>query len=257
MVGLTVVLVVVGYASKPIFFLFIFLINFLALKELYGLISCNRSSKFLGIALGLSLTGGFFALEKSALFAVMTGIVFSLCFFSVVTFPDSDTSNPELEKHLVGIFIMAFLLSHLIWLRNLKQGQLWIFFLFSVVFTGDTCALYGGKLWGHHKLSPKISPGKTVEGALSGLIGSCLGGSLFALFFFPNFPIMILGPLLVILGILSQIGDLWESVLKRKAMVKDSGRLFPGHGGLLDRVDSILFTAPYLYYFILLQGWSL
>jgi phosphatidate cytidylyltransferase len=256
-VGLTVVLLIVGYGSRPIFFLFLLLIIFLVLKEFYNLVSGNHSSRFLGIILGLTLTGGFFALEKSTLIATMTGIGFFLCLLFIITLQNSETANPDLGKHLIGIFIIAFLLSHLIWLRDLKEGPLWIFFLLSVVFAGDTFALYGGKFWGYHKLSPKISPGKTVEGAVSGLIGSSLGGILFALFFFPDFSKIVIVPLSIIIGILGQLGDLWESALKRKAMVKDSGWLLPGHGGFLDRGDSILFTAPFLYYFILFQEGSL
>jgi phosphatidate cytidylyltransferase len=256
-VGLILILFIIGYASKPIFFLFILLLNFLVLKEYYDLSSCKFNSRFLGIALGLTLTGVFFTLDKSALIGTMSGIVFFLVLFSILKFHGSGNTDTDLEKHLVGIFLISFLLSHLIWLRDLNQGKLWIFFLLSVVFTGDTFALYGGKFWGYHKLSPKISPGKTVEGTISGLVGSCLGGILFASFFFPHLSKIVLMPLSIILGIFGQIGDLWESVLKRKAMVKDSGWLLPGHGGFLDRMDSILFTAPFLYYFILLKEGSL
>lgn len=252
MVGLSILLPVVGYASKPIFFLCIFLITFLVLREFYELVSCTSSSKIVGIALGLTLTGGFVAFHPVTLVATIAGIGLCSCIYSILPFQKNETGDTDLEKHLVGSLVIAFLFSHVLWLRELREGKLWVFFLLSVAFTGDTFALYGGKRWGRHKLSPRISPGKTVEGTIIGLVGSCLGGVLFSQWFFPGFSIGVAVYLSLILGILAQLGDLWESIVKRKAKVKDSGWLLPGHGGFFDRVDSVLFSAPFLYYFIVL-----
>jgi len=249
-VGLTVVMLIVGYGSKPIFFLFMVLIQILALKEFYALVSQKGSSTVLGIAAGVTLAGSFFILEKPLIIAVMAGIGLILCICSLLSFQKPKALHFDLENQVVGTFVIAFFLSHLIWVRGLEHGQLWIFFLFSVIFTGDTCALYGGQLFGSHKLSPTISPGKTVEGTVAGLLGGCLGGFMFGMLFFPNVAKIVLISFSGILSVLGQMGDLWESTLKRKAMVKDSGTLLPGHGGVLDRVDSILFAAPSLYYFI-------
>jgi len=250
-VGLTVVLLAVGYCPKPIFFLFTILVIFLVLKEYYDFSFSDQHHKFLGIGLGLALTGGFYFSQKADLVAIMAGIGLLLCFFSIVQFQNKRTADPDFGNQLISVFIISFFLSHVIWLRDLTEGKPWIFLLFSVVFAGDTFAFYGGKFWGHRKLAPQISPGKTVEGAVIGLIGSCLSGLLFAIFFLPDISKTVLIPLSIILGILGQLGDLWESILKRKAMVKDSGGLLPGHGGFLDRVDSLLFTIPFLYYFVL------
>lgn len=250
-VGIIVVALIVGYGSKPIFFLFMVLIQTLALKEFYALVTHKRSAKVLGIAAGVALTGGFFILEKPIMIAAMAGIGLILCLSSLVSFQKSKTLHADLEGQVVGTFIIAFFLSHLVWLRDLEQGQLWIFFLFSVVFACDTCALYGGKFFGSHKLSPNISPGKTVEGTVAGLIGGCLGGLVFGMVAFPHLAKIAFVALSIMLSILGQMGDLWESALKRKAGVKDSGSLLPGHGGFLDRVDSLLFAAPFLYYCIM------
>jgi len=257
LVGLIVVVLIVGYGSKPIFFLFMVVIQILALQEFYALVSHKRSSKAMGIAAGVALTGGFFILEKPIMIAAMAGIGLILYLFSLLSSQKPKALHADLESQIVGTFVIAFFLSHLIWVRGLEQGQLWIFFLLSVIFACDTCALYGGKFFGSHKLSPNISPGKTIEGTIAGLLGGCLGGVVFGMLFFPHIAKIILIPLSVILGILGQMGDLWESALKRKAMVKDSGTLLPGHGGFLDRVDSILFTAPFLYYFIMFHEYSL
>jgi hypothetical protein len=128
--------------------------------------------------------------------------------------------------------------------------------------TGRILILYagGGLLRGHHrfyigraygkkKLAPRISPAKTVEGGLGAVAGSVAGAVLSKLLFFPQLPLvhaLILG---VAVGGIGQLGDLWESLLKRSAQVKDSGALIPGHGGLLDRIDSVLFATPLVYYY--------
>lgn len=132
------------------------------------------------------------------------------------------------------------------------HGSLWIFFLLAVIFAGDTSAYYVGKAFGRHKLSMRISPGKTMEGAVGGLLGSVLAGTLF-LRAFPihrfNLPILVL---ILLLAAAGQIGDLSESLLKRSHGVKDSGAILPGHGGLLDRIDALLFAIPLLYGYLCL-----
>ena len=104
--SLTFVLLIVGYGSKPIFFLFILLINFLVLKEFYDMFSHKPGPRLIGIALGLTLTGGFFAFEKPTLIAAMAGIGFCLCLFSILTFQKPKDINSDLEKHLTGIFVV-------------------------------------------------------------------------------------------------------------------------------------------------------
>jgi len=252
-IGLAIIFLVVGYSSKPIFFVFILLVNFFALKEFYDLVSTSKISRFVGITVGIILSGGFFYLEEPGLFACIAGVGFSFCMVKIVTVKNSANQNSDLKKHLIGIFVIVFFLSHLIWLRGLDKGRLLVFFLLTIIFSGDTFAFYGGKIFGKHKLSPKISPGKTQEGAILGLIGSILGALVFAFFFFPESSCLVIIFLAGIAGILGQLGDLWESVLKREAKVKDSGNCLPGHGGVLDRLDSLFFSAPFLFYVIIFQ----
>jgi len=252
-IGLAVILLVVGYNSKPIFFVFMLLLNLFALNEFYALVSISKISRLLGTIAGIILSGGFFYLEEPALFAGIAGAGFSFCLYKIVTFKNQENHYSDLTKHFIGIFVIVFLISHLIWLRGLYQGRLLFFFLLTMVYSGDTFAFYGGTLLGKHKLAPRISPGKTQEGAILGLIGSVLGGLVFAFFFFPKTSIMVIIFLAGIAGILGQLGDLWESALKREAKVKDSGNFFPGHGGVLDRLDSLFFSAPFLYYAVAFQ----
>jgi phosphatidate cytidylyltransferase len=130
-----------------------------------------------------------------------------------------------------------------------QRGEDLTILLLGVVYIGDTCALYGGKAFGRRKLAPGISPNKTVEGAVCGLLGG-LGWALVAhVWFFRRLPLehaLLLGTVLGLVGI---AGDLVESLIKRAATVKDSGNLLPGHGGILDRVDSLLLAAPVLYWY--------
>ena len=131
-------------------------------------------------------------------------------------------------------------------------GPKLIFFLLIVVWTGDAGAYYTGKAFGRHKLSPRISPKKTVEGLVGGIATSIIAAIVIHFTFFPEFPLVHAVIAGVILSACGVIGDLAESLWKRSADVKDSGTLSPGHGGFLDRFDSIYFTAPILYTY-----WSL
>lgn len=124
------------------------------------------------------------------------------------------------------------------------------------VYVGDIFALYGGRTFGRHKLAPVISPKKTWEGAVAGLVGSVAGALLAPLWFARGLPVRHALALGLLLGSVGIAGDLAESLLKRAAAVKDSGALLPGHGGILDRIDSLLFAAPvlYSYYALFLAG---
>ena len=135
-------------------------------------------------------------------------------------------------------------------LRGVEQGFEWVVFTLLVVFATDTAAFFGGRAFGKTPLAPNISPNKTREGAVAGMLGAVAASVLAASRLGIDAIIwetLLLG---VIIGILAQLGDLAESRMKRKAGVKDSGALIPGHGGILDRIDSIVFTLPAVYYFV-------
>ena len=145
---------------------------------------------------------------------------------------------------------IPFLLSHVLLLFQVPSGRQWIFLLFFVIFAGDTGAYYVGHRWGRHKLWPAVSPNKTVEGAIGGLLSSLaiallVGKLLLSLGQFGTTFLLSLGLVIALAG---QIGDLMESMLKRVSHVKDASSILPGHGGLLDRLDSLLFAFPLAYY---------
>jgi phosphatidate cytidylyltransferase len=129
------------------------------------------------------------------------------------------------------------------------EGAYRIALLLAIVMSADTVAFFVGKAFGRHRLAPALSPGKTVEGAIGGLLGGAIGALLIRLLGRLSLPFVDALLLGVFVSALGALGDLFESLLKRWAGVKDSGGLFPGHGGMLDRLDSLLFGAPLLYYY--------
>ncbi|GAF86347.1 unnamed protein product, partial [marine sediment metagenome] len=137
-------------------------------------------------------------------------------------------------------------------LRGLDDGRNWVFFALFVTFASDTTAFFIGRALGRHKLAPGISPGKTWEGAIGGILGAIV----VSLFFTLNTPLIL--PLswgqVILLGLLvsifGQLGDLAESLFKRYTGVKDSGSVLPGHGGFLDRMDSVVFASAVVYYYV-------
>jgi phosphatidate cytidylyltransferase len=152
---------------------------------------------------------------------------------------------------LLGVCYLFLLGGFLIALRtgfkHTLAADLLSFFLL-VLMGSDTGAYFSGRALGKHKMAPKISPGKTWEGAVGGLLASLLAAVGAHYWFFPELSLKTALPLAAGMNILGVVGDLTESALKRGAGMKDSGTLFPGHGGLLDRLDSLLFNAPLLYF---------
>ncbi len=155
---------------------------------------------------------------------------------------------------LLGVFYVAFLGGFLVATRvgfesstNLSTHLLAFFFL--VIFGSDSGAYFAGRALGKHKLAPGISPGKTVEGLIGGIVAAAAFAALSTWWFFPELPYKWSIPLAIVLAVVGVLGDLCESAMKRGSNTKDAASILPGHGGLLDRLDSLLFGAPILYYF--------
>lgn len=123
-------------------------------------------------------------------------------------------------------------------------------YILSIVWIGDTGAYFIGSNFGKHKLYPAVSPGKTIEGAIGSLIFSIISSLFLKRYLVPELKFNHAVLLGLVISFLSQFGDLSESLIKRKAGVKDSGNLFPGHGGMFDRIDSLLFTIPFVYFYL-------
>lgn len=157
----------------------------------------------------------------------------------------------EASYNLLGMIYPVVFFSYLFLLRQLPQGVIWTFFTFFLVWSTDTFAYLIGKGFGSNPLAPKVSPNKTVEGSVGGLLGCLIVGLIFR-FWMSEVSLLHTIILSLIAGIVGQIGDLFESSLKRSAGIKDSGTLIPGHGGILDRSDSLIFVLPIIYYYIVI-----
>ncbi len=151
----------------------------------------------------------------------------------------------------LGVSYISGFLSHLFLIRDLPQGKGLIALILLLTWGGDAGAYYVGRAWGKHKLSPRVSPNKTVEGAIGGLATTLAGGLIVKLSLLPLLSWGNIISLSLLLGVFGQLGDLTESMLKRSAGVKDSSSLIPAHGGLFDKLDSIAFAAPLLYYYMI------
>jgi phosphatidate cytidylyltransferase len=195
----------------------------------------------------LSLYGlGAFAPESGRLYMLWFALVVFLSFLSL--FRAGRRELADGAATMTGIFYVCFFSFHVVLMDQARACRPMIWLIFLTAFGTDIMAYFTGLALGRHKLCPEISPKKTVEGAVGGLLGSVLFCGLFGYFALPDLlpHCLILGALG---GALSQIGDLTASIFKRKLGVKDYGRLIPGHGGVLDRLDSVLFTAPLVYYY--------
>jgi phosphatidate cytidylyltransferase len=155
----------------------------------------------------------------------------------------------SVAKVIFGLMYIPFLMSHLILLRMLEKGIIWVLFVLVLAFAGDITALYVGKYFGKHKLIPLVSPGKTVEGTIGLVLGSTMACLIFSYFLFPKVSLIHIAILAFVGSIIGQLGDLCESAIKRNYGLKDASSLLPGHGGLLDRMDCLIFITPVVYYY--------
>ena len=158
---------------------------------------------------------------------------------------------------IAGILYVGWLLSYLVALRYLDDGRNWVFLALLTTFGSDTAAYFTGRALGRHRLALHISPGKTWEGAIAGVVGAIIVSLALVTIF--SLPVsygqaILLG---VVISVFGQLGDLVESLLKRNMGVKDSGKALPGHGGFLDRIDSVVFASVVAYYYVLSYnaGW--
>ncbi len=174
----------------------------------------------------------------------------------VLTFPKFRAD--DIMAVFFGMFYVVLMLSYIYQVRMMEDGKYIVWLIFLCSWGCDTCAYLAGVMFGKHKMAPVLSPKKSVEGGIGGVAGAALLGFLYALVFKDNISLgnpTILFPIVCAVGgIISQIGDLAASGIKRNHDIKDYGKLIPGHGGILDRFDSVIITAPIIYYFITIWG---
>lgn len=243
----------VRHLPAAAFSIFVAIGVLLAQYEYYRFHFPNRWSPpmGLGLALGLLVTAGFAVPGLLTEPATITFIVMAILLSHVLAGRELKSGLLGTAVIAFGVFYVAWLLGHLILIRQLTDGSFLIFFLFLVTWANDTAAYYVGTFIGRHQMAPRISPRKTWEGAVGGLVGSIAAAFACRAWFLDSLGATDTAALGLLAGIAAPLGDLCESVLKRSADVKDSGGIIPGHGGVLDRVDSLIFTAPVLYYYLL------
>lgn len=252
LIAAPILVIFVIYSSEQSFFLFILAVIQVAVWEYNRLVfgkKGNAWEKGEMFFFAFVIPFAVYLTDFTLITAVITCclLICFLIFLFRIRGAEIDVSN--MGKVILGFMYMPLLMSYFILLRLLPEGVLWVFFTLTVAFSGDVFAYYTGKTIGKRKLQPFISPGKTVAGTAGLIIGSVTGGVLFQKFAFSHLPLahaVILGGFG---GIMCQIGDLFESAIKRAGDVKDAGFIFPGHGGILDRLDSLAFITPFVFYY--------
>lgn len=191
-----------------------------------------------------------------ALFGTAQDLIAVFVFAFIVTFivflwrvNETNFDVSRVAKVIFGMLYIPLLTSHFIFLRKLESGVYWVLLVLIIGIIGDTVAMYVGKALGKRKLIALVSPGKTVEGTIGLIAGASIAACLFGYFFIPGISVIHFLILGFVGSIIGQLGDLCESAIKRNYGKKDASSLLPGHGGLMDRLDSLIFLAPFVYYY--------
>ena len=255
--------VITAVVGIPLMVVLIFLggnyfLGAVMLLSLLASVELGRILRRLGVDVMLSLlyTGAILfplllSFEPSWLPSFFAFFLFSGAMIMVSRYPQSDFSS--ISMHLFGLLYVPIGFAHFLLLRGMQQGMLLVGYAFSIVWLTDIGAYFIGTYLGKHPLYASISPNKTVEGSVGGLLSGMIGGILYAIVLNRYMPLDNMGFLIFltpVLSIIGQFGDLFESAIKRQARVKDSSQILPGHGGVLDRFDSALWVIPLLYHIL-------
>ncbi len=255
LVALPLLIFLILKGGAFLFTVFICFVCMASLSEYYKIVLSNTDFKvfgfmpFLGFIAGCLIILASYFKKFDAVIIILYVNFITAAFYSLIVFRVNQRVSELFLKQIQGVFYIPVLLGFFVLIRNSSDGIVWIFFLLALVFSGDTGAFYGGRFFGKKKLCPWVSPGKTVAGAVGGIISNIIITLVFYRFFFSDYNLAGLLIMSVLSGAFGQVGDLFESVLKRAANIKDSGSILPGHGGILDRIDALIFAAPVIYIF--------
>lgn len=205
-----------------------------------------------GMVLGIAVVWAGHAGRPDLILLLFAANLLFCGLYAVIQFDVDPVILENIARQFQGMIYIVLPLSLLVMIRNSgdpTNGMIWIFFLLCIIFAGDVGAYYVGSHFGRRKLCLRVSPGKTMEGALGGIAGNLLVGSIFKAFFLQDLSWGLCLIFFVLAGAAGQVGDLFESTLKRTSGIKDSGGILPGHGGILDRIDALLFAVPVAYLF--------
>ena len=227
------------------------LISYIGMFELYRIFHVEKELP--GIVGYLAATVFYCNLKWAFLpdlMVVVLGFLMALMFVYVFTYPKYKTE--QMLAVFFGVFYVAVMLSYVYQTRMLTAGAYIVWLIFLCSWGCDTCAYCVGMLIGKHKMSPVLSPKKSVEGAVGGVVGAALLGAIYAAVVGSHLeaenPVITYAIICAVGALISMVGDLAASAIKRNHNIKDYGTLIPGHGGIMDRFDSVIFTAPVIYY---------
>lgn len=253
-VGIPLLILIVSFGGLALFMAIAVLAS-IAMREYAYAIKDEKVSLnvWLLVTLGLVMTSSFYFIEEYTLGVLVLSIM--ILAGRDVLKDNTNISNTAYGAY--GLVYTTFFLGHLILLEGLPQGSMLIWLVFLICFGTDTFAYIIGMRFGKHRLAPKISPKKSVEGSIGGLIAGVVLAVAYGFFLnsakFEGITVLGFGLIGLVGSAVSQIGDLAASMIKRQFGIKDFGKLFPGHGGVLDRFDSVIFATPVVYYMILIM----
>lgn len=252
LIGAPFVIAAILWPVTIVFKIFVLGCLLCALIEFFTVVSFTKAERAFAIALGVIHIGFllYCPVSQRAAWMEIAGLLFAVFGFYCFSPTESmDGIASRIALTLLGVLYIGTFGSFVGLARDLDHGVFWVFVTLAMTWLNDTSAYFFGHKFGKHKLAPRISPGKTVEGFLGGFLGSFSGFVVFWVIFKRPVPFYF-GPILTLLvGVVGPVGDLCESLIKRSFQVKDSGNIIPGHGGMLDRIDALLFTAPVVYFF--------
>ncbi len=238
------------FAAPPLlFWLVVVLGGAVALYEFFAMVDCAPGTGTMALAIGAGLLPLLAAANGSPV-AVLAGAYLALLAIVLLVL-SRYTRFADVFRFLTSagfaVFYISLCSAHLVLLRHWPDGAAWLLLLTAITAGSDTGAYYAGRAFGRAKLCPNISPGKTVNGAIGGILAATLLAVLIARFLLPAVSSPAIAVTAAVLAMVGICGDLTESIVKRATGTKDSGTLLGGHGGLLDRIDSLLLTAPLLF----------
>jgi len=227
-----------------------------ALVEFYKLTLPNDTFAMItGLIFGLVFASMLiFGVYKPYILPVFSGLLFVLILVHMVHSTVAEGVIAKVGLILFGTMYLAFTLPAFVWLRLSDHGRSLIVFTLAIVALGDSFAYGFGKMIGKHKLSPLISPNKTIEGFVASFLGGIIGAVICWKVFWVELPLWLILVLGIRVAFIGALGDLIESLIKRGCHVKDSGNLLPGHGGVLDRVDALVFASPFVFFLFKFLG---
>lgn len=250
-VAVPILFLIIFFGTEAFFAAFIIVVILGAVVEYNGMMfrDDQRWEKWENLAIAPIIPLAVYFSDTSAVLATVTLLVLAVFALFLLRIRNDSFDISPVSKIVLGFMYIPLTLSSFILLRRCEDGIMWIFFVIVLAFSGDIAAYYVGRAFGKRKLLPMVSPGKTVEGMIGLCAGSVLGCVVFQTFFNPALSTLHAVIMGFVGSILGQIGDLCESAIKRSAGVKDSGTLLLGHGGLLDRLDCLIFITPFVYYY--------